>query len=279
MIKAPAVAALSALLFVVATAGAEAATYDGTTSQGKTAKVVTESDGYMKTATVFWSAPCGSGTNQEGSTEFPSDFSNTTEDGSLISGTYTDDPGAGLTRRITTEFRGVPAGLTGWRGTFVATIELLSGETVVDRCSVAPETFTAGIAAPAGPAKSFVGTTSQKWIATLNTRTDGVVARVRVAWRAKCDNGTVYERSTVFNNDLKTKSGVRNAGSYQDRKGTGKHKGERYKVAISLEGKRSMVGGAERWSGTFKGSVAESKRGKVFTRCQIKRTRWTVDPL
>ncbi len=277
MTRSAAVAALSALLVAVLPAAAEAATFDGLTSQGKAVQVVTAGK-YLQRATLQWTAACESGTNRESSTAFPSTFADTTEDGALIAGTYDGDLGAGVTGRITTELRAVPAG-AGWRGTFKATIAVLSGESTVDRCTVAPTTFNAGSPSPPGAAKSFVGTTQQNWVVTLNTRASGVVARVRMAWRATCDDGTVYQRSTVFRNDLKTKVGVRNAGSYQDRRGTGKHKGERYKVTISIVGRRSVVAGAERWSGTVVGRVEQSKRGKVFARCKIKRMRWSADPL
>ncbi len=277
MTRSAAVAALSALFIAVLPATAEAATFDGLTSQGKAVQIVTEGK-YMKRATVQWVAACDSGTNQESSTAFPSTFADTTEDGVLIAGPYDDDLGGGVIHRITTEFRAVPAG-AGWRGTFKASLVILNAGTAVDRCTVAPVTFNAGTPTPPGAEKSFVGTTQQNWIVTLNTRADGVVSRVRMAWHAKCANGRTYERSTVFRNDVKNANGLRNSGSYEDRKGTGKYKGERYRVTIAIAGKRSIVAGAERWSGTVVGEVALRKKGKVFTRCKIKRMRWSADPL
>ena len=276
MSRALAAAALSALLVAVVPSAADAKTFRGKTSQGKGVRVVTGA-GVFKRMVINWTADCRVGSDYRGSTLITPADTSVTADGAAVYSGYGSRLNNGYRSRIRTRLRAVPAG-GGWRGTFRATVRITRNGRAVTTCRLAPVAFTAGAAAAPGPAKSFAGATAQSRAITLNTREDGVPVRVRVHWQAKCGDGDIFWTSTLYESfDAATPDAVHDQGSYRERNGTGKHRGERYRVFVTVDGKRTVRGATERWSGTVAVKVVVSKRGKVLTRCRLKPARWSAE--
>ncbi len=266
------VAALSALLLAVVPAVADAKTFRGKSSQGKGVRVVTAS-GFAKRVIVNWTADCGSRPAYKASTAFPMGEGSASRDGAKSYGAYTVRFKGGYRVRINARMRAVPAG-AGWRGNVTVTVRVRRNGRTIARCATGALTFTAGAAAPAGPVKSYVGQTSQRRVVTLTTRPDGSADRLWVYWSAKCGDRDVFVSQTFFDQmAVATPDALHDSGSYRPPG----HRGERYRVFGTLDGKRTVSASGERWSGTLAIKVVVTKRGKVTTRCQFKRVRWSAD--
>jgi hypothetical protein len=105
MSKAPAVAALSALLFAAVPSVAAATTFRGKTSQGRTASLVTGAGGVPKRVRVSWGAPCKKpGFRAIGGTTFTAPFTAATADMVQATGkSYRVRIRGGLRGRISTD--------------------------------------------------------------------------------------------------------------------------------------------------------------------------------
>jgi hypothetical protein len=222
---------------------------------------------------VNWTADCGSQPAYKASTAFPMGEGSASRDGANGYGAYTVRFKGGYRVRINARMRAVPAG-GGWRGNVTVTVRVRRNGRTVARCATGALTFSAGGAAPAGPAKTYVGQTAQKRVVTLTTRADGAADRLWVYWRAKCGDRDVFVSQTFFDQmAVATPDALHDSGSYRPRGS----RGEKYRVFGTLDGKRTVSAAGERWSGTLAIKVVVSKGGKVTTRCQFKRVRWSAD--
>ncbi|WP_028064982.1 hypothetical protein [Solirubrobacter soli] len=143
MLKLTAAAALSTLL--IATAPAEAKTFRGKTSQGRTASLVTGADGVPKSVRVSWRAPCKKkGYRATGGTRFTAPFSSVSADVVTDTGkSYRVRIKGGMRGRITTNLVVNRSGEQ-WVGT-LGVRELFSRKgRVIDVCEVKRVRFTLG---------------------------------------------------------------------------------------------------------------------------------------
>ena len=144
MSSAPASIALSALLFAAAVpAAADAATFRGKTSQGRTASLVTGADGVPTRVRVSWRAPCKKpGFRATGGTRFQAPFTAVNADLVQDTGkTYRVRITGGLRGRISTDLVVNRSG-DRWVGT-LGVREMFGREgKVIDVCQVKRIRFT-----------------------------------------------------------------------------------------------------------------------------------------
>jgi hypothetical protein len=266
---------LLVLLLFALPGTAQARTLTGKTAQGKGIRVVTYRDGAVKRITANWKAACAQGGSYNGSTLFRPSYSDATQDGVMIVDSYGVRPARGYRGTVSVQLRGTKAG-KGMRGTLAVSVKVRRGGRTVDTCTLAATAWTAGHAAPAGPAKRYVGTGSQKRVVTVTTHANGVVSSVRIAWQAHCGDGTVFHETTVFASDLDTATtdAVGDTGSYSE-KGP---RGERYRVSLFLSGSR-VAASPERWEGALAVKIVITKHGKHETNCTLKSASWSADLL
>src|SRR4051794_14560889 len=110
------VAAVAALMLP---AGAEAKTFRGKTSQGRSASVVTGADGVPTRVRISYRAKCADGHNVTGKTNFqpPFDAVNATSISDGGTENVTSSTRKGESARITSKLTGTFAG-SRWRGTY-----------------------------------------------------------------------------------------------------------------------------------------------------------------
>ena len=128
------------------------------------------------------------------------------------------------------------------------------------------------IGAPAiAEARTWRGETEQGRAVMVRTGDDGVVKRVRLAWKARCRHGS-YTSSTSFRVpfDLATASEFRDAGTYRSRRLKGGYRA-RHTVFV-----RGALGADDRWTGTFRVRTRVMRRGKLVDRCRRAGLSWTA---
>jgi hypothetical protein len=281
MSRALAVAALTALLITAAApAAARAATVHGQTSQGKGVRV-TYAGGYALRMVVNWKAGCGALGAYSSSTLFRFADGNATRDGIMSDRAYSARLGKGVRAVIHPHLRGTRAG-QGWRGTLDLSASISRNGHTAGSCRLGLVSWHAGSAAPASAAKRFTGVTSQRRIATLVTGADGVPAAIRIAYVARCGDGSSFFDTVAFGAPLDAASadGVQDAWTDNESATSGHNKGEHYAITAALAGTRGVAGAAEHWQGTLMMSIVVRKHGKVTTRCRMaKPVGWSAEAL
>ncbi len=107
----------------------------------------------------------------------------------------------------------------------------------------------------------------------MRTGDDGHVDRVRIGWRARCDNGGTYKSRTLFASPLdeSTATEFHDTGNY-----TARPSGYVARIKVSIAGTWSAA--KDRWRGTFNARVRVVKDGEVVDTCRVKRLRWSAGP-
>jgi hypothetical protein len=138
-------AAVFALLVLCAVpAAANAKTYKGKTSQGKTVTVKTGADGVVTRARLTWSAPCRNKGRFHTTTTFSRPLDAATSDMVRDAGTYRIKDKLGYVGRITMTLAGQRNAATDrWTGTVAIKVQVARHGKVVDRCSASKVTWSA----------------------------------------------------------------------------------------------------------------------------------------
>jgi hypothetical protein len=102
---------------------------------------------------------------------------------------------------------------------------------------------------------------------------DGRVDRMRIGWRARCDNGGRYSSRTIFLAPLDSSTAVdfRDTGDYRARPD-----GYTARIHVAVSGWWSAPG--DRWHGRFSVRVRVVKDGSVVDTCRLRRLRWSAGP-
>ena len=130
------------------------------------------------------------------------------------------------------------------------------------------------ICAPAfAEARTWRGETEQRRPVMVRTGDDGVVKEVRVAWKARCRNGS-YTSSTFFKVpfDLATATEFQDAGTYRSHRLKGGYRA-RHTVFV-----RGTLGADDRWTGTFRVRSRVMRRGRLVDRCRRSGVSWSAAP-
>jgi hypothetical protein len=139
--------------------------------------------------------------------------------------------------------------------------------------------MSAGLAglllAPAADAAVWKGKTRQGRTATVVTGADGVVNRVRIKYRARCDDGKGFRSGIVFAPplDFATTTEVRDGGPITWTFGGS---GERARGRTSVTGGLRSSG---RWTGNFRLRVKIFKNGRLIATCRTGRVGWKASPV
>jgi hypothetical protein len=107
----------------------------------------------------------------------------------------------------------------------------------------------------------------------VHTGDDGHVDRVRIGWRARCDNGGTYKSRTLFAEPLDSSSATEFADSGNYR---AKPSGYVARIKVSIAG--MWFAARDRWRGTFSARVRVVDDGEVVDTCRVKRLRWWAGP-
>lgn len=129
--------------------------------------------------------------------------------------------------------------------------------------------------APAADAAVWKGKTRQGRMAAVVTGDDGVVNRVTIKYRARCNDGKGYRSGVVFLPplDSATTTSFRDAGVIKWRfKGSG----ERARGRTSVNGGLRSSG---RWTGNFRLRVRITKNGRYVATCRTGRIGWKASPV
>jgi hypothetical protein len=129
--------------------------------------------------------------------------------------------------------------------------------------------------APAADAAVWKGKTRQGRTATVVTGADGVVNRVRIKYRARCDDGNGFRAGIVFAPplDFATTTAVRDGGPI---KWTFEGSGERARGRTSVSGGLRSSG---RWTGNFRLRVKIFRNGRLIATCRTGRVGWKASPV
>ena len=139
--------------------------------------------------------------------------------------------------------------------------------------------LSAGVAglllAPAADAAVWKGKTRQGRTATVVTGADGVVNRVKIKYRARCDDGKGFRSGIVFAPplDFATTTEVRDGGPIRWTFGGS---GERARGRTSVTGGLRSSG---RWTGNFRLRVKIFKDGRQIATCRTGRVGWKASPV
>jgi hypothetical protein len=119
-------------------------------------------------------------------------------------------------------------------------------------------------------AATWTGKTKQGRKVVLRTGADGKVNRVRIGWKATCDDGT-YTSRTIFLPpfDTATATAIADVGNYSA-------KPDGYQSAIHVSVKGTWVAARDRWRGTFGVRVRVTKDGELVDTCRLKKLRWSA---
>jgi hypothetical protein len=132
------------------------------------------------------------------------------------------------------------------------------------------------LAAPTvADAAIWKGKTRQGRMAAVVTGAGGVVARVTIKYRARCDDGKAYRSGVVFLPPLDHASttAFRDAGVIKWRF---KDSGERARGRTSVSGGLRRSG---RWTGNFRIRVRITKNGRHVATCRTSRIGWKASPV
>ena len=136
--------ALTALLFAVVPAVAEAKNYKGKTSQRYVVKVRTGADAVVNRAQIGWRAPCGQGLRYRSDTTFRPPLDAATGDAITDSGTYRERMRGGVRARITITLAGQRDPATDrWSGTLAVKVLVSRRGKVIDSCELKRASWTA----------------------------------------------------------------------------------------------------------------------------------------
>jgi hypothetical protein len=128
--------------------------------------------------------------------------------------------------------------------------------------------------APVADAATWRGKTRQGRAAVVATGADGVVNRVKIKYRARCDDGKGLRSGVVFLPPLDSATTT----SFEDR-GVFRFRipgGERGKGRTSVEGGLRTSG---RWTGNFRIRVRVTKNGRYVATCRTGRIGWKASPV
>lgn len=131
------------------------------------------------------------------------------------------------------------------------------------------------VLAPAADAAVWKGKTRQGRLAAVVTGADGLVTRVTIKYRARCDDGKGFRSGVVFLPPLASSTTT----SFQDGgviKWRFKGSGERAKGRTSVDGGLRSSG---RWTGNFRLRVKIRKNGRLIATCRTGRIGWKASPV
>ena len=253
-------------------APAHAATFTGTTAQGRAVTVTTSANGVPEHVRIGWSAACHHGRALGPTTTFNPINGGATKDGVAVDVTIHSVLPNGDRAPFTAHVRGLNTD-RGWRGRLTVTGRVTRHGRVLRRCHVRGLKWSAGGAQAAHSGARFVGETADHRVATLFTGQDGRVARARVWWSAACRDQRFAFTTTQFSRPFKlnTRDHAKASGTYTEPAGGGR----RFRVTVAYEARRA--GG--RWHGTIAGSIKILKGKRVKTRCTMPRKRWSAGPV
>jgi hypothetical protein len=119
-------------------------------------------------------------------------------------------------------------------------------------------------------AATYKGKTKQGRNAVVVTDADGLVSRVKIGWKATCDDGT-YTSRTIFLPPFDTSSSTEFAhvGNY-----TARPAGYVSAIHVSVHG--TWLEDTDRWHGTFGVRVRVRKDGKLVDTCRLKKLKWSA---
>jgi hypothetical protein len=130
------------------------------------------------------------------------------------------------------------------------------------------------VALPAhAEATLWKGETSQGRLASVRTGTDGIVNRVRIRWKARCQ-GSTRTGQTVFAPPLDNAAAreFTDAGTSRFNLGGG----VRSRDTVSVRG---TLGDDGRWRGRFRLRSVLRRNGEVVDRCRVGPIRWRARPV
>jgi hypothetical protein len=127
---------------------------------------------------------------------------------------------------------------------------------------------------PVADAATWKGKTRQGREAVVNTAADGVVKRVKIKYRARCNDGKGLRSGVVFLPPLDTATTT----AFEDR-GVFRFRipgGERGRGTTSVVGGLRSSG---RWTGDFRIRVKVTKNGRHVATCRTGRIGWKASPV
>jgi hypothetical protein len=129
--------------------------------------------------------------------------------------------------------------------------------------------------APVADAAVWKGKTRQGRMAAVVTGADGLVTRVTIKYRARCNDGKGYRSGVVFLPplDSSTTTSFRDGGVI---KWTFKGSGERARARTSVNGGLRSSG---RWTGNFRLRARITKSGRYVATCRTGRIGWKASPV
>jgi hypothetical protein len=129
--------------------------------------------------------------------------------------------------------------------------------------------------APAADAAVWKGKTRQGRTAKVVTGADRVVNRVKINYRARCDDGKGFRSGIVFAPplDFATTTEVRDGGPV---KWTFGGSGERARGRTSVTGGLRSSG---RWTGNFRLRVKIFENGRLIATCRTGQVGWKASPV
>jgi hypothetical protein len=130
------------------------------------------------------------------------------------------------------------------------------------------------VLAPVADAATWRGKTRQGRAAVVNTGADGVVKRVKIKYRARCNDGKGLRSGVVFLPPLD----VAGTTAFADR-GVFSFRipgGERGRARTSVVGGLRTSG---RWTGDFRIKVRVTRNGRYVATCRTGRIGWKASPV
>jgi hypothetical protein len=127
---------------------------------------------------------------------------------------------------------------------------------------------------PAADAATWRGKTRQGRPAVVMTGADSVVNRVKIKYRARCNDGKGLRSGVVFLPPLDVASTT----AFEDR-GVFRFRipgGERGRGRVSVDGGLRSSG---RWTGNFRIRVRVTKNGRHVATCRTGRIGWKASPV
>ena len=130
------------------------------------------------------------------------------------------------------------------------------------------------LAAPVADAATWRGKTRQGREAVVRTGADGVVNRVKIKYRARCNDGKRLRSGVVFLPpiDVASTTAFEDRGAF-DFKIPGGEKGR---------GRTMVTGGLRRsgrWTGNFRIRVKVTRNGRHVATCRTGRIGWKASPV
>jgi hypothetical protein len=132
-------------------------------------------------------------------------------------------------------------------------------------CAVAATLPDAAVAA------TWKGKTKQgRNVAVVTDDATGLVTRLKIGWRAHCEDGTYTSRTTFLPPfDSSTPTTFEDTGSY-----TARPDGYRALTTATIHGR--FYPKVDRWRGRLDVRVRVRKDGKLVDTCRLKKLRWSA---